>query len=58
MDTRCFMLALYVIYENPMPMVADTPQAYEGQPGFEFLAKCRRRGTRRVLLPVSRENSS
>ena len=30
-------MALYVVYENPMPMVADTPSAYEGQPGFEFL---------------------
>jgi alpha-glucosidase len=37
MGTRCHMLALYVVYENPMPMVADKPSAYEGQPGFEFL---------------------
>jgi alpha-glucosidase len=37
MGTRCYSLALYVVYENPMPMVADTPSAYEGQPGFEFL---------------------
>lgn len=37
MGTRCHMLALYVVYENPMPMVADTPSAYEGQQGFEFL---------------------
>jgi alpha-glucosidase len=37
MGTRCYGLALYVVYENPMPMVADTPSAYEGQPGFEFL---------------------
>ncbi|MFO0915476.1 MAG: glycoside hydrolase family 97 catalytic domain-containing protein [Pirellulales bacterium] len=37
MGTRCHNLALYVVYENPMPMVADTPDAYEGQPGFEFL---------------------
>ena len=37
MGTRCHNLALYVVYENPMPMVADTPDAYEGQPGFEFI---------------------
>ena len=37
MGTRCHQLALYVVYENPMPMVADVPQAYEGQPGFDFL---------------------
>ena len=37
MGTRCYSLALYVVYENPMPMVADTPSAYEGQDGFEFL---------------------
>jgi hypothetical protein len=29
--------ALYVCYDNPNPMVADYPTAYEGQPGFEFL---------------------
>jgi alpha-glucosidase len=39
MGTRCHQLALYVVYENPMPMVADTPATYEGQPGFEFLAQ-------------------
>jgi alpha-glucosidase len=38
MGTRCFMLALYVVFENPMPMVADEPSVYEGQPGFEFVA--------------------
>jgi alpha-glucosidase len=37
MGTRCNQLALYVIFENPMPMLADVPSAYEGQPGFEFL---------------------
>jgi alpha-glucosidase len=39
MGTRCHNLALYVVYENPMPMVADDPSAYEGQPGFEFLTE-------------------
>jgi alpha-glucosidase len=37
LGTRCHHLALYVVYENPMPMVCDTPSAYEGQTGFEFL---------------------
>jgi alpha-glucosidase len=37
LGSRCHHLALYVIYENPMPMVSDSPSAYEGQTGFEFL---------------------
>jgi alpha-glucosidase len=37
LGTRCHQLALYVVYENPMPMVADVPEAYENQPGFEFV---------------------
>ncbi|MDH4196617.1 MAG: glycoside hydrolase family 97 protein, partial [Candidatus Aminicenantes bacterium] len=37
LGTRCHHLALYVVYENPMPMVCDAPSAYEGQPGFEFI---------------------
>jgi alpha-glucosidase len=37
LGTRCHHLALYVVYENPMPMVCDAPSAYEGQTGFEFL---------------------
>jgi alpha-glucosidase len=37
LGTRCNQLALYVVFENPMPMVADDPSAYEGQPGFEFI---------------------
>jgi alpha-glucosidase len=35
--TRCHQLAMYVVYENPMPMVCDVPRAYEKQPGFGFL---------------------
>lgn len=35
--TRCNQLAMYVVYENPMPMVCDTPDSYIGQPGFDFL---------------------
>jgi alpha-glucosidase len=37
LGTRCHQLALYVCYDNPNPMVADYPTAYEGQPGFDFL---------------------
>jgi alpha-glucosidase len=37
MGTRCHQLGLYVCYDNPNPMVADYPTAYEGQPGFDFL---------------------
>lgn len=37
MGTRCHHLALYVVYENPMPMVADAPQSYDGQTGFDFI---------------------
>lgn len=35
--TRCHMLAMYVVLENTLGMLADYPAAYEGQPGFEFL---------------------
>ena len=35
--TRCHMLAMYVVLQNPLSMVCDYPEAYEGQPGFEFL---------------------
>jgi len=37
LGTRCHHLAMYVCYDNPNPMVADYPAAYEGQPGFEFI---------------------
>jgi alpha-glucosidase len=37
LGTRAHMLAMYVVLENPMPMVCDTPSSYEGQAGFEFL---------------------
>jgi alpha-glucosidase len=39
LGTRCHQMALYVCYDNPNPMVADYPTAYEGQPGFDFLVK-------------------
>ncbi|HLG39649.1 MAG TPA: glycoside hydrolase family 97 protein, partial [Chitinophagaceae bacterium] len=39
MGTRCHMLAMYVVLENYLPMVADYPDAYVGQPGFEVIKK-------------------
>jgi len=35
--TRCHMLAMYVVLENAQGMVCDNPDAYIGQPGFDFL---------------------
>jgi alpha-glucosidase len=37
LGTRCHHLAMYVVFENPMPMVCDAPSAYEGRPGFDFI---------------------
>ena len=37
LGSRAHHLALYVVYENPMPMLADVPEAYEDEPGFDFL---------------------
>ena len=37
LGTRAHQLGLYVVFENPMPMVADYPEAYQGQSGFDFL---------------------
>jgi alpha-glucosidase len=37
--TRCRQLASYVVYFNPLPMVVDSPDAYRGEAGFEFLAQ-------------------
>jgi len=37
MGTRCHMLAMYVVLENPLGMVCDDPDAYIDQPGFDFL---------------------
>jgi alpha-glucosidase len=35
--TRCHQLAMYVVLESYLGMVADYPDAYKGQPGFDFL---------------------
>lgn len=37
MGTRCHMLAMYVVLESYLGLVSDYPEAYEGQPGFEFI---------------------
>ncbi len=37
--TRCHMLGMYVVLECYLGMVCDSPTAYRGQPGFEFLQK-------------------
>ena len=39
LGTRCHHLAMYVCFDNPNPMIADYPTAYEGQPGFDFLMR-------------------
>ena len=35
--TRGHALAMYVVYDSPFMSLADTPDAYVGQPGMEFL---------------------
>ena len=35
--TRCHQLAMYVVLESYLGMVADYPDAYKGQPGFDFI---------------------
>jgi len=37
--TRAHQLAMYVVYESPLAMVSDEPEAYKDQPGFEFIVK-------------------
>lgn len=37
--TRAHQLALYVLYDTQLPAVSDYPEAYEGQPEFEFIEK-------------------
>lgn len=35
--TRGQTLAMYVVYESPLQSVADSPDAYRGQPGLDFI---------------------
>ena len=37
--TQAHQLAMYVVYESPLAMLADHPAAYEGQPGLEFIER-------------------
>jgi alpha-glucosidase len=37
MGTRCHQLAQYVVYESPIQMCVDYPEAYRGQAGFDYL---------------------
>ena len=35
--TRAHGLAMYVVYDSPLQMVSDTPDAYAGQPEFDLI---------------------
>ena len=37
--TRGHQLAMYVVYQNHLPMMADSPSAYRGQAGLEFMCR-------------------
>jgi alpha-glucosidase len=37
--TRAHQLAMYVVYESPLVMLSDYPEAYDHNPGMEFLDK-------------------
>jgi alpha-glucosidase len=37
LGTRAQELALYVVFESPLEMVSDYPEAYKGQKDFDFL---------------------
>ena len=37
LGTRCHHLAMYVAYENAVPMVCDAPSAYVNQAGFDLI---------------------
>ncbi len=37
MTTRAQQLAMYVVYDSPLGVLADAPSAYEGQAGSDFL---------------------
>jgi alpha-glucosidase len=39
MGTRAHHLAMYVVFEAAIQMVADHPSAYEGEPSFDFIKK-------------------
>jgi alpha-glucosidase len=37
--TRGHQMAMYVVYQNHLPMLADSPSEYRGQAGLEFLVR-------------------
>ena len=37
--TRGHQLAMYVVYQNHLPMIADYPEALQGQPGLDFITQ-------------------
>jgi alpha-glucosidase len=37
--TRAHQLAMYVVFEGPLAMLADYPEIYDHNPGMEFLEK-------------------
>ncbi len=37
--TRAHQLAMYVVFESPLVMLSDYPEAYEDQPGLDFLER-------------------
>lgn len=39
MTTRAHQLAMYVVYDSPLAMAADTPDAYRGAAGLDFLSQ-------------------
>jgi alpha-glucosidase len=39
MGTRCHQMAMYVVYEDALPMIVDFPDAYKGQEGFKFICE-------------------
>ena len=54
--TRGHQLAMYVVYQNHLPMVADYPEAYDGQAGVDFIAAapCTWDETRVLVAEVGR----
>lgn len=53
LSTRCHMLAMYVVLESYLGMVCDTPEAYEGQAGFEFIQAVPTTWDKTVVLDAS-----
>lgn len=53
LSTRCHMLAMYVVLESYLGMVCDTPESYEGQPGFEFIQAVPTTWDRTVVLDAA-----